>query len=385
MEIKPKPCREIDACAWCKVNLLGMKAVILAGGEATRLRPLTCNTPKIMVPVLNRPFLEHLVGYLKKHKIIDIILAVGKSPEQIEDYFGDGSKFGVTIVYSIEDFPMGTAGAVKNAERFLDDSFIVFNGDIFTDIDLSAMMRLQRENKAMASLALTPVEDPTIYGVVEADSQGRVRRFTEKPSWDKVTSNMINAGIYILDPDILSYITPNSFSMFERDVFPPLLERGQAIYSYPSQDYWIDIGTPAKYLGLQHHLLHRYMGHEGTEFEGESFVHPSAQIAGPVIIGGACFIDRDSIIKGPAVLGTGCRVEEGAAVEGAILWQDCKVGKGAKLRNCLVASRCYIGDESEVLDDCILGDDVLIGKGNKLSKGIKIWPGKSIQPDTISF
>jgi len=308
-----------------------MKAVILAGGEATRLRPLTCNTPKIMVPVLNRPFLEHLVGYLKKHNIVDIILAVGKSPEQVQDYFDDGSKFNVRIVYSIEDFPMGTAGAVKNAERFLDDSFIVFNGDIFTGIDLSAMMRLHRKRKAIASLALTPVEDPTIYGVVEADSQGRVKRFTEKPSWDKVTTNMINAGIYTLEPDILSYITPNSF------------------------------------------------------FEGESFVHSSAQIEGPVIIGGACFIDRNSIIRGPAVLGAGCRVEEGAIVEGAILWQDCKIGKGAKLRNCLVASRCFIGEESEVLDDCILGDDVLIGKGNKLSKGIKIWPGKSIEPDTISF
>jgi mannose-1-phosphate guanylyltransferase len=338
-----------------------------------------------MVPVLNRPFLEHLVGYLRKHNIVDIILAVGKSPEQIEDYFGDGSKLGVRITYSIEDFPMGTAGAVKNAERFLDDSFIVFNGDIFTDIDLSAMMRLHREREAIASLALTPVEDPTIYGVVEADSKGRVERFTEKPGWDKVTSNMINAGIYILEHDILSYIIPSSFSMFERDVFPPLLEKGQAIYSYPSQDYWIDMGTPDKYLALQRDLLHRYVGHEGTEFEGESFVHSSAQITGPVMIGGACFIDRDSVIKGPAVLGTGCRVEEGAVVEEVVLWQDCKVGKEARLRNCLVASRCYIGEESEVLDDCILGDDVVIGKGNKLANGIKIFPGKSIQPDTISF
>jgi mannose-1-phosphate guanylyltransferase len=362
-----------------------MKAVILAGGEATRLRPLTCNTPKIMVPVLNRPFLEHLVGYLKKHNIIDIILAVGKSPQQIKDYFGDGGKLGVRIVYSVENFPMGTAGAVKNAEGFLDDSFIVFNGDIFTDIDLSAMMRLHHERKTIASLALTPVEDPTIYGVVETDGQGRVERFTEKPSWDKVTTNMINAGIYILEHDILSHITPDSFSMFERDVFPPLLEKGQAIYSYPSQDYWIDIGTPDKYLGLQRDLLHRYVGHERTEFEGESFVHPSAQIAGPAIIGGGCSIGRDSVIRGPAVLGRGCRVEEGAVVEGAILWQDCKIGKGAKLRNCLVASRCYIGEEGEVLDDCVLGDDVLIGKGNQLSKGIRIWPGKSIKPDTISF
>lgn len=361
------------------------KAVILVGGEATRLRPLTCNTPKIMVPVLNRPFFEHLVGYLKRHNIIDIVLAVGKSPEQIQDYFGDGSKLGVRITYSIENFPMGTAGAVKNAERFLDGSFIVFNGDIFTDIDLSAMLRLHRGNKATASLALTPVDDPTIYGVVETDSQGRVKRFIEKPSWDKVTTNMINAGIYILEPDILSYITPHAFSMFERDVFPPLLERGLAIYGYPFQDYWIDMGTPDKYLRLQHDLLRRCTGNKGIRFEGESFVHSLAQIEGPAVIGEACFIDKNSIVKGPAVLGARCRVEEGAVIEGAILWQDCRIGKGARLRNCLVASRCCIGEESEIQDGCILGDDVLIGKGSKLSNGIKIWPGKTIEPGTISF
>jgi mannose-1-phosphate guanylyltransferase len=362
-----------------------MKAVILVGGEATRLRPLTCNTPKIMVPVLNRPFLEHLLGYLRAHNIIDIVLAVGKSPDQIRDYFGDGGKLGVRIAYSIEDSPLGTAGAVKNAESFLDDSFIVFNGDIFTDIDLSAMMRLHRENKAIASLALTPGEDPTIYGAVETDSQGRVKRFLEKPGWDKVTTNMINAGIYILEPDILSYIAPNAFSMFEHDVFPPLLEREQAIYGYPFQDYWIDIGTPDKYLKLQQDLLQRYAGDKGVKFEGESFVHSSAQIEGPAIIGKACFIDKKARIKGPAVLGTRCRVEERAVIEGAILWHDCQTSKRARLRNCVVASRCYIGEESEISDGCVLGDDVRVGKGSKLSNGIRIWPGKAIEPGTISF
>lgn len=360
------------------------KAVILVGGEATRLRPLTCNTAKIMIPVLNRPFFEHLAGYLKKHNIIDIILAVGKSPEQIQNYFGDGSKLGVRLTYSIENLPLGTAGAVKNAERFLDDSFVVLNGDIFTDIDLSRMMRLHHKNKAVASLALTPVEDPTIYGVVETDSEGRVKRFIEKPSRDRVTTNMINAGIYILEPDILSYITPSTFSMFERDVFPPLLEKGQIVYGYPFQDYWIDIGTPDKYLKLHRDLLRRYVGNKGIRFEGESFVHSSAQIEGPAVIGEGCFIGRNSIVRGPAVLGARCRVEEGAIVEGAVVWQDCQISKGAKLRNCLVACRCHVDEESEIPDDCILGDDVLVGKGSKLSQGIKIWPGKTIEPDTVS-
>lgn len=360
------------------------KAVILVGGEATRLHPLTCNTPKTMIPVLNRPFFEHIVGYLKEHNIIDIVLAVGKSPGQIGDYFGDGSRLGVRLTYSTEDSPLGTAGAVKNAERFLDDSFVVLNGDIFTDIDLGVMIRLHRKNKATASLALTAVEDPTIYGVVETDSEHRVKRFIEKPSPGKVNTNMINAGIYILEPDILSYIAANAYSMFERDVFPPLLEKGLVVYGYPFQDYWIDIGTPDKYVKLQHDLLRRYLGNKGIRLEGESLVHSSAQIEGPALIGEGCFIRRNCMLKGPAVLGARCHVEEGAVVEGAILWQDCQIDKKAKLRNCLVASRCRIGEESEILDGCVLGDDVRIGKGSRLSNGIKIWPGKTIEPGTVS-
>ncbi|MBE0431483.1 MAG: NDP-sugar synthase [Dehalococcoidia bacterium] len=362
-----------------------MKAVILAGGEATRLRPLTCNTPKMMVPVLNRPFLEHLVRYLKGHRIVDVVLAVGKLSGQLHDYLGDGSRLGVSIACSEEPFPMGTAGAVKNAESLLDDSFLVFNGDIFTDIDLTAMIRAHRQNRAMATLALTPVEDPTIYGVVETDDRGRVTRFSEKPRREEVTTNVINAGIYILEPAVLSYIKPDAFSMFERDVFPQLLEKGHAIHGYQSSEYWIDIGTPDKYLRLQHDLLRRSVCDGGTVIATESSLHPSARIEGPVMIGRACSLEANCTIKGPAVLGAGCRVEEEAVVEGAMIWQDCTIGRGARLRNCLVASSCSVGEESEVLDGCILGDEVLIGRRNKLSNGIRIWPGRSIQPDTISF
>ena len=358
-----------------------MKAVILAGGEATRLRPLTCNTPKIMVPILNRPYLEHLAGYLKRHGIVDIILAVGKVPDRVRDHFGDGSAFGVRIAYSTENVPLGTAGAVKNAERFLDGPFLVFNGDILTDIDLSAMMQAHRRNKAMASLALTPVDNPTIYGVVETDSEGRVRRFTEKPSWDRVTTNMINAGIYVLEPDILSHIVPDTFSMFERDVFPPLLESGHAIYSFPSQDYWIDIGTPDKYLKLHHDLLRR-QSDQAIRFEGEASIHPSARIEGPAIIGEACSIDRDSVIVGPAVLGARCHVGAGAVIEGAVLWPDCRVGSGARLKDCLVACACHIGEECEVPEGCVLGDDVMIEKASRLSNGVKVWPAGYPEPDT---
>jgi len=362
-----------------------MKAIILAGGKATRLRPLSCNTAKAMLPVLNRPFLEHLIGYLKKYNIHDIILTLGYLPEQTQGYFGDGGKFGVEITYLVEDFPLGSAGAVKNAEKLWDSSFIVFNGDIFTDLDLTAMIALHHDKNAIVTIALTPVDNPTIYGVVETDSQGRVKRFKEKPSWDEVTTKMINAGIYILEPEILNYIPPEVFFTFERDVFPAAIERGQAIYGYPFEVYWIDIGTPEKYLRLNHDLLHRYFGDKGVKFEGGGFVHPSAQIEGPVIIGDGCFIDKNCVIKGPVAFGSGCQIEEGATVEGAVLWQNCKVSKRAKLRNCVLASNCYVGEGSEVWDNCVLGDNVRIGEGNRLHQNVRIWPDKSMEPNTISF
>ena len=360
-----------------------MKAVILAGGEATRLRPLTCNRAKIMVPVLNRPLLEHFINYLKKYSISDIVLALGKQGEEIRDYFGDGSKFDVNLVCSEEHFSLGTAGAVKNAEGFLDDSFVVFNGDIFTDIDLVTMMSLHRRNKATVSIALVSVDDPSIYGAVETDDESRVKRFLEKPGREEASTNMINAGIYILEPDVMSWIPSGVFSTFERDIFPSLLDRGEAICAYSFESYWLDIGTPQKYLKLHHDLLLGAGSDAG--FAARSFACPSPRTAGGVVIGEGCSIDRDSTIKGAAVIGPGCRVEKGALVEGAILWQGCRVGRGARLRNCMLASGCYIGEGSVVEEGCVLGDNVVIGKGNKLPPGTKVWPDNIIEPDTISF
>lgn len=355
-----------------------MKAIILAGGEATRLRPLTCNIPKAMVPVLNRPFLEHLINYLKKHKIVDVILAMGQPSEQIQNYFGDGSGFDVRLTYSVEDFPLGTAGAVRNAEKLLDECFVVLNGDIFTALDLTAMVNFHCEKKPIATIALTPVENPTIYGVVETDGQSRVRHFIEKPHWSEVTTNMINAGVYVLEPDILGYVASNTFFSFEHDVFPPLLEKGEAVYGYSFESYWIDIGTPEKYFRLSHDLLLRYVSDKDVKFEGESFVHPSAQIVGPAIIGEGCFIDRDSVIKGPAIIGPDCQIGQGATVEGVVLWQNCKVGKEVKLRNCIIASNCYIEQRSEIFDNCVLGDRVRVKEGSKLSKGASIQPNEVV-------
>ena len=358
-----------------------MKAVILVGGEGTRLHPLTLNTPKAMVPILNKPFLEYLILYLKEHSVRDIILTTSYLPHRIQSHFGDGSELGVRLTYLIEEPPLGSAGAVKNASAFLDKPFFVINGDIITSIDLRAMMRQHRKIKPRVSLALTPVDNPTIYGVVETDGKGMVKHFVEKPGWEEVTTNMINAGIYIIEPEVLSYIPPSTHSTFERYLFPLLLKKGEPIMSYTSASYWIDIGTPEKYLRANHDLLSGKAPSPATfyaQISSNSKIHPSAQIEGPVLIGEDCVIARGARVKGPAVLGPRCQLEEDAVIDGAILWPEARVGKKALLKNCIVGYRCYIQDGSQVLDNCVLGDNVVVGKNSRLVQGTKVWPDKQI-------
>jgi len=350
-----------------------MKAVILVGGEGTRLRPLTCNTPKAMVPILNRPFLEHLLRYLEKHGIKDIILAMGSLPDPIQSRLGDGTQLGVRLTYLVEESPLGTAGAVKNAEPFLDGPFLAFNGDVLTEIDLTAMMRRHQQIKPKVSMALIPVDNPTIYGVVETDAQGMVERFVEKPGWDKVMTNMINAGIYILEPEVMAHVPTSTPSMFENYLFPRLLKMGEPILSYPSDAYWIDIGTPEKYLKANRDLLLRW-GNKDIRTEGKAQIHPAAQVEGPVLIGEECIIAEGAKVKGPTVLGPRCEISKGAIVEGAVVWHDSRVGEGAILRNCIVCSHSHVKQDSRVLDNCVLGDNVVVDAGRILANGAKAWP-----------
>jgi mannose-1-phosphate guanylyltransferase len=220
-----------------------MKAVVLAGGEGTRLRPLTCNQPKPMVPLLNRPFLERLLLRLKEHGVGEVALALSYLPEVVKARFGDGDGLGVRLFYPQEERPLGTAGAVKNWESHLDGTFFVFNGDIFTDLDLGEVLRFHREKQAKATIVLTPVEDPTAYGVVEMDPSGRVKRFVEKPPADQVNSRWVNAGTYVLESEVLQYIPAGQHSMFERGLFPLLVDMGIPVYGYPSRAYWLDLST----------------------------------------------------------------------------------------------------------------------------------------------
>lgn len=359
-----------------------MKAVILVGGEGTRLRPLTFSVPKAMVPIVNKPFLAHMLEYLSSHGVDDVILAMGYLPDPIRDHFGDGGSLGVRMTYVIEDSPLGTAGAVKNVEGYIDDAFYVFNGDTFTDIDLTQMLKLHRDRKAMATIALTPVEDPTIYGVVETDAAGRVMRFVEKPSRDEVTTHMVNAGAYILEPEVLGLVPRGEKFMFEHGVFPGLLARGDAIYGYESDAYWIDIGTPQKYLRANHDLL---AGEVNGRFSGEQVdsriwleagceIHPRAKLEGPVAVGEGCVIESGARVKGPSVVGAFCNIEANSLVEGSVIWHNTRLGEEASLRGSVVAENVTIGDKTEIGDGCILGHNVSVGGGARLTPGTEVWP-----------
>ncbi len=368
-----------------------MKAVILVGGEATRLRPLTLNIPKAMVPVLNIPFLEYVIRHLSQHQVKDIILAQSHHSLPIEGYFGDGSQFGVKLTYIIEDTPLGTAGPLKNTEKHLTETFLVLNGDIFTDLDITAMVGFHMERKARATIALTPVDDPTSYGLIETSSQGRVTRFLEKPSWSQVTTNMINAGTYVLEPDVLAQIPAQTKVSIERETFPLLLDRDEPVYAYPSSAYWIDIGTPEKYLRLHHDLLSgkssQYAPASGGEvlIGEQSSIHPTAQIKGAVVVGSNCMIGENVKLTGPVVIGSGCTVQAEAVIEGSIIWDNVQIERGAMVQDSIIANNSRLHADCCITDGSVLGDNVTVASGYKLKPGSKIQPGKIVGGETVPY
>ncbi|MFC2059728.1 sugar phosphate nucleotidyltransferase [Chloroflexota bacterium] len=356
-----------------------MKAVILVGGEATRLLPLTCNTPKAMVSVLNIPFLEHVIRHLSSHQVKDIVLAQSRLSQLIESYFGDGNQLGVRLHYTVEDTPMGTAGAVKNAERYLDETFLVLNGDLFTDLDITAMIEFHRERRAKATISLTAVDDPTSYGLIETEAPGRVTRFLEKPDWGQVTTNMINAGTYVLEPDVLARIPSQMKVSIERETFPQLINEDEPVFAYPPSGYWIDIGTPQKYLQLHRDLLcgrsrqYALTSGEKVLIGEQSYIHPTARIMGPVVIGSDCSIGQGVKLTGPVVIGNSCTIMEGAVIEESVIWQQVQLGQGVSLKNSIVANHCCLNAGS-IIEDSLLSDNVTVASGCKLEPGSKIWP-----------
>src|SRR5512133_755586 len=256
-----------------------MKAILLAGGKGTRLRPLTIHTPKPIVPIFGRPFLHYQIDLVRKVPEIDeVILSLNYQPRRIEEVFGHGEGLGVKISYVVEPAPLGTAGAVKYAGQSIDETVVVFNGDVMTRVDLDEVLRLHRERKARATIVLTPVDNPTAYGLVETDEHGNVRRFLEKPKPEEITCNTINAGIYVLEPDTFDRIPKDTAWSIERSYFPSLVERGETFVAYVDEGYWIDIGTPAKYLQVHRDIMDgRY---SAPPFNGTSsaWVSPDARV-----------------------------------------------------------------------------------------------------------
>ena len=352
-----------------------MKAILLAGGKGTRLRPLTVHTPKPIVPILNRPFLYYQIDLLRQVPEIDeVILSLNYQPRRIEEIVGEGEGLGLRLRYVVEPMPLGTGGAIRYAGDQLTQSVVVFNGDVLTQVDLGAVLRLHRERKAKATIVLTPVDNPRAYGLVETDGSGNVQRFLEKPGEDEITCNTINAGIYVLEPDTFERIPKDTAWSIERSFFPSLIERGDVFVAYVENGYWIDIGSPAKYLQVHRDIMDgRYQAPPFTGGPpGMAWVSPHAKVDEGVEIHGPCFVDDGAVLKTGSrilpysVIGRQTHVDEAAVIDGAIIWPNGWIGREAVVRGSILGRNCHIGRNALVEHGAVLGDKTVITDYSKL-------------------
>ncbi len=344
-----------------------MKAMVLAAGLGTRLRPLTNYVSKPMVCLAGRPCLEHTVRLLRKYGFNDLIINLHYKPELIRNYFGYGARLGLTISYSFEKELMGTAGGVKKAERYFNNRpVLIISGDALTDINLHRFYRYHQDKGAMATLALKRVADPTRYGVVITDSNGLISAFQEKPLPGQEISNLANTGIYLLEPSVFDLIPENKFFDFGQDLFPLLLKQGKKMLGYNMREYWCDIGDLDVYREAHYDMLAGLVDVEipGKRFESNIWlgrqpdIDPQTTIVGPAVIGDRCIIEKNAQIYGPVVLGQETVIGAGAVLKRGILWGDVRIGKGSHLVDCIVGEHCRVAPglflENKVLDDQIL-------------------------------
>jgi NDP-sugar pyrophosphorylase family protein len=334
-----------------------MQALILAGGQGTRLRPLTLDTPKPVLPICNRPFLTYQFELLKRAGITDITLCLNYQPNKIRRIIGNGSKYGVNLRYVVEPEPRGTAGAIKYAEKFIEGTTIVLNGDSLIDFDLTKAIRKHRSCKTIATIVLTKVKDTSLYGLVLTNSDGRVKRFLEKSKRNQYSNNTINAGVYLLEKDLLKLIPKDKYSMLEKDVFPSLLKKHIPVFSYtPSKPYWIDIGTPLNF--LQTNL--DFINNKTTLFPNSSKSGESeliTNLAGKAVVGEGCMIDPDvSIIN--SVIGDQCRIFSGVSIRDSVVFSNSIISNESKIHSSIIGKGCSIGRI------CVLMNSVV---GNKSS------------------
>ena len=366
-----------------------MQAVILVGGEGTRLRPLTSTVPKPVVPLVDRPFIAYMLEWLARHGVDDVVMSCGFLATAVRNVLGDGSQYGVKLRFVEEPEPRGTAGALKYAEDLLEDRFLMLNGDVLTDIDLTAQIAQHEQTKATATLALVPVDDPTAYGLVPLNDDHAVKEFVEKPSADQIDTNLISAGAYVLERSILDLIPPDRNVSIEREIWPQLV--GDGLYGYPADAYWLDIGTPERYLQGTFDILEGNVATEVTERLGESFiavaerVQVEGRIVPPALVDRGCTIAAGAHVGSLVVLGEGVTVGEGASIERSVVLNGAEIGRDCVLRDCIVAAGVRIGEGSTVSGGAVLGEGVTVGARNVLTRGVRVFPQTDLPDGAITF
>ena len=367
-----------------------MKAVVLVGGQGSRLRPVTYNIPKALVPLRNRPFMGYMLDFLRGGGLSGAVLSLGYLPDPIQAFIcGQQGLEDFSMDYAVEDTALGTAGGIKNAEQYLDgETLVVVNGDVLTGMDLAKAIEVHKASDALATITLTSVEDPTAYGLVEVDHEMLVHRFIEKPAADEVTTNLVNAGVYVLEPEVLDMIPAGREVSIEREIFPDLQDSGR-MRAHITSYYWRDIGTPRSYLAASHDVLSGAVGlREGFDYLD---VHPSVEcgknvkLLPPVSIDEGCSISHLATIGGRSSLGRDCIVGEGAVVEGSILLEGAEVESGAVVRGSIVGPRARVGTNAIVRGLSVLGAGCVVGEGNVLDQGIRVNPGVVVSPRSLRF
>ncbi len=366
-----------------------MQAVILVGGEGTRLRPLTSTVPKPVVPLVDRPFIAFMLEWLRGHGIDDVIMSCGFLATSVRNVLGDGSAMGIKLRFVEEPDPRGTAGALKYAERLLDERFLMLNGDVLTDIDLTGQISQHERTGAKATLALAPVADPSAYGLVRLNDDRSVKDFVEKPSPDRIDTNLISAGAYVLQREILELVPPDRNVSIEREVWPLLI--GAGLYGFPADAYWLDIGTPERYLQGTFDIIEGNVDTAVRERLGESWlaVAPGAQIHGraipPAVIERGAHVAPGAHVGSLVVLGENVRIGPGSTVERSVVLSGAEIGANCTLRDCIVAAGCRVGDGSRIEGGAVLGEGVTVGADNTIARGARIFPGVTLPDGAIKF
>ncbi len=363
----------------------------MAGGEGTRLRPLTSNQPKPMLPLVNRPMMEHIIELLKRHGFEEIVVTVAFLANAIRTYFGDGSEFGVKIVYAAEESPLGTAGSVRNAMDKLDERFLVISGDVMTDIDISSVVAYHESRQAMATIALKAMENPLEFGIVITGEDGSIERFLEKPTWGQVFSDTINTGIYVLEPEVFDFIPEHRPSDFSAEVFPELLDAGRPLYGYVADCYWEDVGTLEAYFKAHQDVLDQHVDiaipgfplRHGVWLGEGAEVDPTAKIDGPAVIGDYCRIGSEAHLAEYSVLGDNVRVRANAYLQRTIVHDNSYLGTGVRLRGCALGRSTDMRAGARCEEGVVVGDECFVGEHAVINPGVKVYPSKIIEAGAI--